>query len=137
MDKYYSQTRWVKDIQNDFAARVAWTETDYKQANHAPEVTVKEGLNITVKPGQTVTLHAQGSDPDGDSLHYDWYIYAEAGTYGAPVKISAQGAEAKVVVPGNIAKDETIHVICEVSDNAKIPLKHYARVILTAGEAAK
>ncbi|BAL83975.1 hypothetical protein SELR_22670 [Selenomonas ruminantium subsp. lactilytica TAM6421] len=137
MDRYYSQTRWVKDIQNDFAARLAWTEKDYKQANHAPELTIQEGLDIQVRPGQVVTLHGHGTDPDGDKLDYTWYIYQEAGTYGTPVKISAQGAEAKIFVPGNIAKDETIHVICEVSDNAEIPLKHYARVILTAGEAAK
>lgn len=136
-DKYYSQTRWLKDIQNDFAARVAWTETDYQQANHAPDVTIKEGLDIKVKPGQKLVLHAQGTDPDGDKLSYNWYIYQEAGTYGAPVKLTGKNDTAQVFVPANLAKDETIHVICEVCDNREIPLKHYARIILQGESGAE
>ena len=131
-DRFYSQTRWIKDFQNDFAARVDWTLKDYKEANHAPAVEIVEGLNQQVKPGQKITLHAKVSDPDGDKVTCRWYVYEEAGTYGAPVKLTAKGAEASLTVPSNIGGGETIHIICEAEDNGKIPLKHYARVIMTA-----
>ena len=78
----YSLTRWFDDIQNDFAMRADWcVADDYKKANHAPKVTVKEGLNITARRGEKVTLTAQGTDPDGDKLSYKWWRYFEADTY--------------------------------------------------------
>lgn len=131
-DRFYSQTRWIKDFQNDFAARVDWTMKDYQEANHAPKVEIVEGLNQQIKPGQKITLHANVSDPDGDKTNCRWYVYEEAGTYGAAVQISAKGTEASLVVPQNIGSGETIHVICEVTDNGQIPLTRYARIILTA-----
>ncbi|MEW4370755.1 DUF1593 domain-containing protein [Paenibacillus kandeliae] len=78
----YSLLRWFDDIQNDFAARADWAiATSYKDANHNPTLTVKEGLNLTAKPGQYMTLHAVGQDPDGDKLTYKWWRYFEADTY--------------------------------------------------------
>ncbi len=78
----YTLTRWFDDIQNDFAARVDWGVTsDYEEANHAPEASVKEGIRVTVKVGEDVQLTAQASDPDGDRLSYKWWRYFEADTY--------------------------------------------------------
>ena len=132
MDKYYSQTRWIRDFQNDFAARVAWTQKDYKDANHAPtDITVQEGLDIKVKPGQQVSLHVTAKDPDGNVLSYKWYQYEEAGTYRAAVRVSSQGQLGTLQIPANAVKGETIHVICEVTDNGQPPITRYARVILT------
>ena len=34
-------------------------------------------------------------------------------------------------IPANAVKGETIHVICEVTDNGQPPITRYARVILT------
>lgn len=68
----------------------------------------------------------------GNKVACRWYVYEEAGTYGAPVKLTAKGAEASLTVPANIGDGETIHIICEAEDNGRIPLKHYARVIMTA-----
>ena len=79
---------------------------------------------------QTVVM-TDGEVDDMDSF-LRWYVYEEAGTYGAPVKLTAKGTEASLTVPANIGGGETIHIICEAEDNGKIPLKHYARVILTA-----
>ncbi len=42
---------------------------------------VKEGLNITARRGEKVTLTAEASDPDGDKLSYKWWRYFEADTY--------------------------------------------------------
>lgn len=78
----YTLSRWFTDIQNDFAARVDWCVAPNKEdANHAPTVSVKQGVDITAKPGETVTLTAVGEDPDGDELTYHWWRYFEADTY--------------------------------------------------------
>ena len=78
----YTLSRWFTDIQNDFAARVDWTLTDDNSAvNHAPSVSVVEGIDVTAAPGETVTLTAVGEDPDGDTLTYRWWRYFEADTY--------------------------------------------------------
>ncbi|MDS0527349.1 DUF1593 domain-containing protein [Clostridium sp. SHJSY1] len=78
----YSLMRWFDDIQNDFAARADWAiKTTYKEANHNPILSIKEGIDLTASPGEKITLHAEASDPDDDSLTYKWWHYAEADTY--------------------------------------------------------
>ncbi len=78
----YSLMRWFDDIQDDFAARADWLITPkYKDANHNPTVRIKEGLDLKAKPGEKVTLHAKGKDPDGDQLTYKWWRYFEADTF--------------------------------------------------------
>jgi len=132
LDKYYSQTRWIDAIQNDFAARVNWTTTDYQHANHAPQnIKIQEGLDIHVKAGEKLTLHASASDPDKNKLNYKWYQYKEAGTYRAAVKVKGKEQSAIITIPDNAVKGETIHIILAVTDNGQPPLTRYARVILT------
>lgn len=78
----YSLMRWFDDIQDDFAARADWAiAANYADANHNPVLTIKEGLDLTAAPGEAITLHAQGTDPDGNSLTYHWWRYFEADTY--------------------------------------------------------
>ena len=78
----YTLTRWFDDIQNDFAARLAWCKAArYEDANHAPLVWVREGQDLTAAPGEQLTLTAAATDPDGDALMYLWWRYAEADTY--------------------------------------------------------
>lgn len=78
----YSLMRWFDYIQNDFAARANWAiAPKYKDANHAPILTIKEGIDLTASPGQKITLHADAKDPDRDNLTYKWWHYAEADTY--------------------------------------------------------
>ncbi|WP_019910291.1 DUF1593 domain-containing protein [Paenibacillus sp. HW567] len=78
----YSLMRWFDDIQDDFAARADWAvAANYKDANHNPKLSIKEGLDLAASPGEQVTLHAEGSDPDGDALTYSWWRYFEADTY--------------------------------------------------------
>jgi len=78
----YTLSRWISDIQNDFAARVDWCTTDDdKKVNHAPSVSVEEGIDIKAKAGDKVTLTAKGEDQDGNNLTYKWWRYHEADTY--------------------------------------------------------
>lgn len=78
----YSLMRWFNDVQNDFAARADWCiASNYEDANHTPTVSVKEGIDLTAKAGETLTLHAAATDPDGDDISFNWWHYAEADTY--------------------------------------------------------
>ncbi|MEO6731961.1 MAG: hypothetical protein ABIN01_12150 [Ferruginibacter sp.] len=61
--------RWREDFQNDFAARINWCHTNYKNANHPPVVKLTMPGQITVKAGETFSLDGSASyDPDGDAL---------------------------------------------------------------------
>lgn len=68
--------RWIEYANNDFEARLKWCETDlYAQANHKPIVNIKNGLNLTVKSGETVVLEAEYSDPDPLDIDGLWESY--------------------------------------------------------------
>jgi hypothetical protein len=132
-NRAYPQTRWIPALQNDFAARAAWQESSYRDANHPPLVYVPRGRrDITVKAGHTVHLHGLGLDPDWDRLSYRWWQYREAGTYGGAVTISgADSRSARFVVPRDAQRGDTIHLILEVTDQGDPPLTRYQRVIAT------
>ena len=126
--------RFATAVQFDWAARAAWAVTSsYRDANHPPIVVLEGSPDRQVKPGETVELNLSGSgDPDGNQLRFSWWQYREPGTYKGKVKIADfDRAIASVQVPGDAAPGETIHIIGEVTDNGKLPLTRYARVVLT------
>ncbi|MBO0948619.1 DUF1593 domain-containing protein [Fibrella forsythiae] len=128
----YPQTRWIPVLQNDFAARADWCVKPYKEANHAPAVTLNHPHDLRAKPGQQVTLSGSATDPDKDKLAYRWWQYEEAGTYKENVTINqADQAKALVNVPGNALAGQTIHLILEVTDQGTPALTRYQRVIVT------
>ena len=124
---------WIADLQNDFAARADWCVKSYEEANHHPVVSLNTPLDIVAKPGQLVTLDASASaDPDGDELTFKWWQYAEACTYKGRVSITNENqSTASFKVPLNAKKGQTLHIICEVSDDGTPSLKHYQRVVVT------
>ncbi|MFI7130709.1 nucleoside hydrolase-like domain-containing protein [Nonomuraea sp. NPDC050153] len=134
-DRYYPQTRWVEDLQNDFAARADWgVSSSYSRANHNPQASVRPGLDLTARPGSTITLRGKGKDPDGDRLSYKWWQYTDADTYAGTVTLDgADRPVASVTVPTDAAPGDTIHLILEVKDDGTPALKHYQRVIITVG----
>ncbi len=135
--------RWRDAYQNDFAARMDWTTKPYAQANHPPVPKLGHPAELTAKPGQRVDLSAAGTtDPDGDTLSYEWFCYAEAGTLGISSARSGQPLEirdfdqpkawfnvptSRVMPPGT----GTLHVILAVTDHGTPRLTRYARVIVT------
>ncbi|MBT5832656.1 MAG: DUF1593 domain-containing protein [Candidatus Latescibacteria bacterium] len=125
--------RWTDAMQNDFAGRADWCVKQYEEANHPPVVKLGHAADLEVSQGQTVALSAQGtSDPDGDSLTYRWWQYQEPGAYTGTIQIQNENMqEASFVVPEDATAGQTIHVICEVTDNGTPPLTRYQRVIVT------
>jgi hypothetical protein len=96
----------------------------------------KHILELTAKPGETVTLSAAGSkDPDGDAFAAGWFIYREAGTFRDEVKLDATtGDTTSLVVPAPDAKapqPQTLHVILELEDRGAPSLFAYRRAIIT------
>ncbi|HEM4403603.1 DUF1593 domain-containing protein [Streptococcus suis] len=92
----YGFTRWINDIQADFAARAEWcVADDFKQATHYPKIHA-EKTHLSVKPGQVITLTAPSCDPNGLELSYKWYCYFEASSYWDFHKIDLQPVFSKL-----------------------------------------
>jgi len=67
------------------------------------------------------------SDPDGDDLTVEWWIYPEAGTTKGAV-LHKENANTVTVDLSGITKSSTIHVIFQVNDNPN--LYAYRRVVI-------
>jgi len=143
--------RWREAFQNDFAARMNWTVADYAHANHNPVVVVNgQGgtapVVLDAEVGKAVTLDATGTrDPDGQTLHYHWFHYGEAGLAdGNLADVSLAGADtAKTLVTATAvcrakwlrlgppcSGDRVAHIILTVTDDGSPRLTSYRRVIL-------
>jgi hypothetical protein len=128
----YPQVRWLKTLQNDFAARAEWCVSDFSEANHAPIIILDQPENIMGKPGEKIILGARAVDPDGNNLKYSWWQYKEAGTYDGVVEITdMKNNVISVIVPSGAVKGQTVHLILEVTDNGTPELTRYSRVIIT------
>ncbi|MDV6329997.1 DUF1593 domain-containing protein [Asticcacaulis sp. 201] len=125
--------RWRKEFQNDFAARMDWTTKPYAEANHPPVARLGHADHLTVKSGERFALSAKGSsDPDGDSLSYQWFHYPEIGDWKTPIPIaSADNIYAVWVVAPKVTEPKTAHFILKVTDKGTPPLTRYKRVIVT------
>lgn len=134
MNAYFNPiTRWADVVQNDFASRADWCVKSYKEANHPPVVKLANALDITAEQGSNIKLSAKGTnDPDGNILTYTWWQYQEVGTYGSRIKIEKTGMQdASFVIPEDAKTGDTIHIICQVSDNGSPMLTRYQRVVIT------
>lgn len=143
--------RWREAFQNDFAARMSWTVEDFAHANHNP-IAVVNGhagtapLEMNVTVGQSITLDAsKSSDPDdGQSLHYHWFHYAEAGSADANlatvaltdaetprVSVKVESACHPNWLPFVPCRGAGVaHIILAVTDDGSPRLTSYRRIIL-------
>jgi len=149
--------RWRQAYQNDFAARMQWTVTDFAHANHNPVVEVNgvggtAPIMIDAEVGKPVTLDASRThDPDaGQTLHYTWFDYAEAGgtdTNVAAVTIAGASGAVAVVTPTSPCRAQwttrpcsgsgKAHIIVAVTDDGSPQLTSYRRIILNVHEPAR
>lgn len=126
--------RWIPAAQNDFAARMDWcVATSYAAANHQPVARVAGSLVRDVAPGQTVTLDATpSSDPDGNTLIFNWWQYADVDSSTNKVTIANSSSmnNASFIVPAAVNQiGKQMHIILQVTDNGAPPLTSYQRII--------
>jgi hypothetical protein len=132
VESSYPQARWIKILQNDFAARAEWCVNDYSRSNHAPVVKINGKSRISAKPDETVKLRGAASDPDGNKVKFSWWQYREAGTCNKEIRINGASNEAaSFIVPRDAKKGETIHILLEVSDYGSPELTRFRRVVVT------
>lgn len=132
----HSVARWAKDFQNDWAARADWCVNAYADANHPPRVLFTHANELAGKSGESLDLDGSpSSDPDGNTLQFNWWSYTEAGSYNHPVTIkNSQEAKTTFVIPEDAKPDDTIHIVCTVTDFGEPKLTRYARVIVKVVE---
>jgi hypothetical protein len=125
--------RWRDDFQNDFAARMDWSEASYAEANHPPVPVLGTPERITVKSGDGFGLDASGSyDPDGDNLGFLWFHYPEAGSYPELIPVAgAENAHRAWIVAPEVSEEQTAHFILRLTDKGSPPLSRYRRVLVT------
>ena len=133
-----SINRWKSAIENDFKARMDWSIMErFEDANHHPVAVIngdsgRDVLELSVEPADLVELSAKGSsDPDGDELSYNWFVYDEASSYESPVEvINSDNDVAMLQVPGD-ASGTSLHIILQVMDTGEPSLTAYRRVVLS------
>jgi hypothetical protein len=125
--------RFFAAAQNDLAARLKWSVTPkYSDANHPPKIKIHGPLDISARPGSTVRLQGEVSDPDHSAVTVTWWQDNDAGTYPGDITFSAPAALTTTFrVPDDAKTGQTIHVILEATDNGTPPLTRYQRVVIT------
>ena len=148
----YSLSRWFEDIQNDFAARIQWGQSaDESSVSHYPRFQMAQPCHITASCNQVITLTVK---TDGN---VSWFHYHECDirkrrtelkheklmisdlqideiAQGTPTIISLENADSHTItftVPDDLSSGDTIHIITIISSHDPIPLKRYARTIIT------
>lgn len=124
--------RWAADLQNDFRARLDWCVKPRDQANHPPQVKLAGDIARKGKVGETITLDVSAStDPDGDALTTNWFLYSEPSDYTGPAELAAAATGRATFILPDAARGKTLHFVATIRDSGTPPLARYARVRVT------
>ena len=126
-----SINRWKDALQNDFEARMDWSITsNYADANHHPVAVLNgdTGRSVLEMSGSgSVELSAAGTtDPDGDTLSYNWWIDEDPSTGTGSISSATTETTTVSVSSGSV------HVVLEVVDTGSPNLTAYRRMIINA-----
>jgi hypothetical protein len=124
---------YVADIQRDFAARIDWVFADSDEmVEHAPELVIKEGTDLTAVPGAKLELHADASGKDSTNIKISYRIYEEASSECARnVVLQVHSETAVITIPETARKGDHIHIIVKAQAGGHHRLVHYQQVIIT------
>jgi hypothetical protein len=127
-----ANARFFAAAQNDFATRLKWSITPkFSDANHEPKIRIKGPSEVSGRPGVTVRLEGEVSDPDHNAVKVTWWQDNAAGTYAGDVRFSDQAALSTTFrVPADAQPGQTIHAILEGTDDGTPPLTRYQRLIV-------
>src|SRR5688572_21170179 len=107
------QPNFTPAAQNDFAARMLWSVTPaYSGANHEPRVSIRGSARISARPGETVRLEGNATDPDGNALSVRWWRWKEIDTYPGDVRLTNPTALTTAFrVPADASPGQTIQLV--------------------------
>ncbi|UWX54590.1 hypothetical protein NYZ99_17190 [Maribacter litopenaei] len=132
---FHESDRYTIIMWEELAARADWAIEEPENCNHAPIVSA-ETLDLSAKPGRTVSLSGTATDPDGNELTATWWVPAFSCTYkegkaeGLSVS-SESGWNTEFTIPKDAKKGDTFLVNLEVKDNATRPMTRFAQYVIT------
>ena len=124
---------YLLDVQLEWAARADWCVNPYEDCNHAPVVELEQ-QDFTAAAGETVTLNAVASDPDGDGLILTWINDRTGGVYSGTdsdaCQWTAEGESVEFTVPADAAPGDCFGLLLRVSDGADAVMTRYAQALI-------
>ena len=127
---------YVADIQRSFASRVEWACVDsFEKGEHAPSLTILEGIDLIGKPKEKMTLSAETRSPDNREIAVTFRIYQEASDESVRgALLEAADTSAEVLIPEDAVPGSKLHVIVKACAAGRHNLTHYRQVIITVAE---
>lgn len=137
---FFGGQRFMGDMLDEFVARADWAANPYDSCNHAPVLTA-DSLDLVAGKGDTVAMSVNLSDPDGDELNVNWFVYNEASEYYGSERESlavasetgtttATATENTLTIPEDAEVGDYFVVICRVRDQSDAPMTRYAEFVI-------
>ncbi len=122
---------FLLEYQMEWAARADWCVNTPENCNHAPVIEIDQ-KDFTAAPGETVTLKAALSDPDGNEVSAAWTLDPTGGVYSsddlAIYSWTADTVEASFTVPEDAKSGDSFLLTLRARDEAEAPMIRYAQV---------